>query len=1140
MQFIDCCISPPRRWRMLTKTLMVMKLTAIFILAVCLQVSATGFSQGVTLSFRNASLEKVFKEVKKQTGYSFVYTRELLEETDGVTIKTENLPVQEVLERCFQGKPLTFVIRDKFIIIKSRMLPPELLKLVDTARPGANESRVKLQGRVVDGVDPLGGATITIRKQGHSSVSGTTDVNGWFKLMSLAEGLYTLEVSFIGFEKTFREVTITDKLQTIVLIMKKSTSSLDAIQTTAYSKTTMRFNTGDVTTVTSEEIARNPVPNVLQALQGRVPGMFVSEGTGKTNGAFQVQIRSLNTLSGGAASSPILLAQGGQPLYIVDGVEYPANTSLPMANFPGFPPAQQHGNALNYLDPSLIESINVLKGADATAIYGSRGAFGVILITTKKAKAGKPSLTINAVQGISTLGDAPKLLDRSQYLALRRNAFANDSVQPGATDFDVNGVWDTTQGTDWKKFFLGSHASTTRVNAIYTGGAANSNYLLGANYSAIGNIERSKGSVREGGMNFSLNTATNDRKFTMVLSGSYSTQLDNTVPVDFSGAQGMSQAPDAPYPFLPNGKLNWAAGTNPAAALNAIYSNNTDNFLANTNLTVTPVKGLSFSAVGGFSLLTAKEFQGQPSAFFNPSTFTPSQTYSIINLYRIRILSADPRAEYIHTWGKARLDVIAGGSLRDQVNQTNAISGSGFATDQLLMNPASANAANIGTVYRVVPQRYIGGFAVINFRWADKYILDLNGRRDGSSVFGNNRQFGDFGSVAGAWIISEEPWFNRIRKVVDFLKLKASYGLVGGSAIPPYSYINSYGAANNSYGGGLSLLPQNLANPYLHWETNRNFEAGLNVDLFKGRLNVDAIYYTDKVGDQLTSQGLASITGYTSFTVNSQATIRSYGAELAVTTRNIQSKNFSWISRINLTIPRTRLLAYPGVDNLVGNFNYIIGKPITGVKVVKYAGVDPATGNYNFYNAAGQKGEFTPLLSSSQLNPQTDRNVFVDRAPKWYGGILNTLSYKNFSMDFLVSVTKRIGPNYLAYQSFSPGTPNTNFPVDIANKRWMKPGDVTWVPKATQGLKGFLNQANFLASTGAYSDATYARLQNLSFSYRMPERLVRKAHMSTLSVYVAGQNLLTVSKYKGLDPENMSVSAMPPLRVFTGGLTVGF
>jgi TonB-linked SusC/RagA family outer membrane protein len=1119
-----------------------MKLTAFLILAACLEVSAGTKAQTVSLSVRNTPVEQVFKEIKRQTGYSFIYTRELLANVGRITIDMKNASLQVVLDSCLAGQPLTYAIEDNFIIIKPRFRTLPSPKLIDTAKPGENVNKIKLQGRVTETTgEPLAGASVTLHQAGHAAaVSGTTDGTGGFRIMNVANGSYILEISFIGYEKVTRDVTLSDKLQILFLPMKRSTSTLDAIQTTAYSKTTMRFNSGDITTITADEIARSPESNVLASLQGRVPGMFVNEESGMPNSAFQVQIRSLNTLSGGAAVSPIIIPQGGQPLYIVDGVEYPANSTLPMVNFPGFPQEDIYGNALNYLDPSLIESINILKGADATAIYGSRGAFGVILITTKKAKAGKPSLTVNAVQGFSTLGDAPKLLNEQQYLALRDNAFANDGTKPGPTDYDVNGTWDTTQNHDWKKYFLGGHAPTTRINATYMGGSPNSSFLLGANYSSIGNIERAKGSVRQGGMNFSLNTATNDRKFTMALSGSYITNLDNTVPVDFTGAAGMDQAPDAPLPYLPNGKLNWQQGMNAAAALNGIHSNNTDNFIANTTLIYTPVTGLSFTAAAGYSLISAKEFLGQPSTFFNPATFTPAETNSVINLYRVRIISADPRAEYIHTWGKARLDLISGGSIRDQINQSNAIAGAGFATDELLMDPASANSADISTLYSVLPQRYIGGFAVINFRWADKYILDLNGRRDGSSVFGNNRQFGNFGSVGGAWIVSEEPWFKGLRNLVDFLKLKGSYGLVGASAIAPYNYINTFNVANNNYEGNMALIPQNLANPYLHWETNRNFEAGVNADLFKGRLNVEAIYYSDKVGDQLTSQPLASITGFTQFTVNSPAQIRSYGAEFMVISKNIQTKQFTWTSKINLTIPKTRLLAYPGLGNLVNNFNYEIGKPITGIKLYKFAGVDPATGVYNFYDSAGQKGEYEPFFSPAQLNPLTDRNQFVDLAPRWYGGIVNTVSYKNFTLDFLITVTDRIGPNYEAFQSFEPGLANTNIPVDIANKRWMKPGDITTVPKATAGFAGLLDQFNFINSTGAYSNATYARLQNVSLGYRLPPNVTRRLHMTTLAFYVAGQNLLTVSKYHGLDPENMLANHLPPLRVFTGGLNVGF
>jgi len=1136
MQFINCCVLPPRGWSMPTKTWMVMKLTAIFLLAVCLQVSATGFSQVVTLSFRNAPLERVFKEVKKQTGYSFVYTRELVDVANGVTVSMANAPLREALERCLAGSPLTFEIRDKFIIIKPRLVTPVLPNVTDTARPRSNDDKGRLQVCLVDGADLLVGASVIIRKEGRVSASGTADVNGWFRTSGLAEGVYMLEVSFIGYEKLTQAVTIKDKPQTLFLPMKKATSTLDAVQTTAYSKTTLRFNTADISTIRAEEIERNPVSNVLQALEGRVAGMQVTQLTGKANGGFAVQIRSLNTLSGDRAAPPNVPRNGGQPIYIVDGVEYPASAWLPMNDF-NFQLPQMGGNALNYLDPSLIESINVLKGASATAVYGSRGAFGVILITTKKGKAGKPSLAVNYSQGISTLGRAPKLLDLKGYLELRREAFANDSVRPALFDYDVNGVWDSTQSTDWKQFFLGSHAATTRLNANYTGGSQNSNYLIGANYSSTGNIERNVGSVRQGGMNFSINASTNDRKFRMGLSGSYSTNVDNTVPVDFASS-GIYWAPNAPKPFLPDGKVNWESpglSGNPVALLNAIYRNNTDNLIASASLTFTPIEGLSFTAVGGFSLLSAKEFTGKPAAVFNPANFTPAQRASTLNQYKIRTLSADPRAEYVHTWGKAHLNVIVSASIRDRVDQQTKIDGAGFATDQLMMNPVNANTPPT-TTYNSKPMRNIGGVAAINFRWADKYILDLSGRRDGSSVFGNNRQFGNFGAVAGAWIISEEPWFKPIRKVVDFLKVKGSYGLVGASAISPYQYINIYYATPAAYGGGLGLAPANLSNPYLHWETNHNLELGLNVDLFKGRLNIEAIYFTNKAGDQLTSQSLASLTGFDYYTVNTQAQIRSYGAEFTVNTRNIQTRDFSWNSRIMLTIPRTKLLAYPGLETVPYNFNYIIGKPITGYKLYNYAGVDPATGYYSFYNAKGEKGSY--LSYTNTLKP-SDQTGFVDVAPKWYGSVLNTVSYKSFSLDFLVSVMNKIGPNYLAFPYTPAGYINNNIPADIAEMRWRKPGDEASVMKATQSTKGNLNNTYFRNSTGAFGDASYARLQNLSISYRLPARLTQRAGMAFVSVYVAGQNLLTVSKYKGLDPENLQ-RGLPPLRVFTGGVSVRF
>jgi TonB-linked SusC/RagA family outer membrane protein len=1143
--------------------LMVMKLTAVFLFAACLEVSAGTNAQTVTLSLRNSSLERVFKEVKKQTGYGFIYTREQLANTGNVNVDVKNAPLKEVLDRCFSGQPVTYTIEDGYIIVKPRLLLPP--KLIDTAGPGNNGSKVKLQGRVVDasGAESLAGASVTLRQPGHAasptasaagSVSGTTDANGAFRIMNVANGTYIVEVTFIGYEKVTREVTLTDKMQTLFLSMKRSTNTLDAIQTTAYSKTTMRFNTGDITTITAEEIARNPVSNVLDALQGRVAGMQVTSMSGETNGAYSVQIRSLNTLAGGDNVSQITFNNTiGQPLYIVNGVEYPANGGLPIvANVGAGDNALEGGNALNYLDPSLIESINVLKGADATAIYGSRGAFGVILITTKKARAGKPSVFVSAQQGFSENGPTPRLLNNQQYLAMRHSAFTYDNTygnngiysfliptKPGAGDLDLNGTWDSTKSTNWQKYLIGGHAPTTRASANYSGGSDNSSYLISGNYTSIGNVELDRGNVQQGSINLSMQTSTPNKKFNLALTGMYGVNVDSRVPVDFSSF--LAQAPDAQLPYLPNGQLNWANGYNVAAVLNSQYKNTTDNLLGNLTATYTPVKGLSIITAGGVSLLSAQEFTGQPSTVFNPLTFVATERTSTLNTYYVRTISADPRIQYGGTlWKKGVLNVIAGGSIRDQVTEQDAVSGKGFLSDALVRDPTSAPQSDISTLYYSIPNRYTGLFTQITYRWADKYILDLNGRRDGSSLFGNNRQFGNFGSVAGGWIISQEPWFKNILPVVDFLKLKGSYGLVGGNSLSPFQYMSVFQIFSGSYEGGNELTPAGISNPYLHWETDKNAEGGINIDLFKGRINLEAIYYSDHVGDQLGSQPLASITGFTSVEVNLPATIHTYGWEVMATSHNIRNKDFTWDTKINFTAPRTKLLSYPGLNSLVGNANWIIGKPITGIKLYRYAGVNPATGVYNFYDSAGVKGEYEALLSPTQLNPVSDKTAFVNTSPVWYGGITNSFRYKSVSMDFLIYIADKIGPNYLGFQSTSLGQFNSNWPADLAARQWKKPGDKTDVPAATVGLSGFLDQANFVNSTGAYSNATYARLQNLSISYHFSNNAAHRVGATQISIFAAGQNLLTVSKYGDLDPENMTAGHLPSPRMFTGGFNVTF
>ena len=1120
----------PCKWHFPRKILLVMKLTAVFILAATLQLSAKSYSQKVTLSIKGKPMSAVFKMIGRQTGYEFIMSPSQIGDTK-VTLDEEDASLDHVLADLLGSRGLTYTIRYNTIIVTVAAVPAQQEPVMAERSPTVYE----FKGRVTDSTGtPLSGATVTVRETNNAV---QTDQQGIFTLRDYTQ-FPTLVFSFIGYAPKTIKVQ-KNGMALLLVILRASDNPLDEIQITAYGKTSKRLSTGDITTITSEEIAQNPVPNVLEAIQGRVPGMFITQQTGQPGGAFTVQVRSQQVL-GNQNTNPVQLSV---PLYIVDGVTYPVGWSLPMLNgalsAPGSPGG---GNALNYLDPSVIESVTVLKGPDATAIYGSRGSNGVIIITTKKGLAGKPRLNMSVYTGTTAYGPGPQLLNTRQYLALRHNAFANDGTTPGPGDYDVNGTWDTTTDINWRKFLQGHAAMTTKASATYSGGSNNTTFLIGANYNEQGNVQRGLGSVRMGGMNFDVMNTTSDRKFSIDLSGNYTNNLNTMVPFDASSS--VTSAPDAPPYFLPNGQVNWAGGDIGENSLAILYKNMTNNLVANTVLTYTPIADLHIKLSGGYTLLSAKEFRGYPSAYFDPATFSSSQENSTINDYSTSAVTIEPNISYKHKLGrKGNFDVTAGGTIQNETDDQLSVSGSDFLSDALLYDPSSAPSGNQSTNYNKTPYRYMGFFGVAHYNWDNKYILNLNGRRDGSTRFGPGKQFGDFGSVGAAWLVSEEKWFKALRPIIDFAKLTGSYGTTGGQAIPIYQYLNTYEAGSTGYEGGSYLSPDNPANPDLHWSTNKDWDGGVMLGFLKGRINVEGTHYHNLTSGLLAAIPLSTAAGISNPVVykNSPIVIETSGWEFTVSTSNVKTRDFSWSTSINLTMPHSKLVSFPGGPTALKSqfgLNYILGKPVTGDALYNYKGVDPETGRYFFTNAQGVTGPFNSF--SATLNPATDYTQFRDRAPKVYGGMSNTLKYKQVTLTFMFTFTDRIGQSYEGQQLVTPGFANTNY-TTLALNRWMKPGDKTNVPAATENfLVGYFSQGNFFRSTGAFENATYARLSNVNIAYAFTPGLLKRVHVSAMSVYLAGQNLLTISKYGDLDPENLSASSLGPLRIFTGGINFTF
>lgn len=1106
---------------LVNKLLRIMRITAILLLGACLQVAAKGTAQSITISEKNAPLEKVLLSIEKQANVSFYYKVELLQKAGPVTINVKNVSLKQALDVCFKDRPFSYEIIGNVIVIKPTAHNAIVQIQVPANVPDSTPDK-DIRGRVIiTPTEPVPNATVIIKG---TSIATYTNKNGEFVLKNV-DPKAKLIISSVGIESV--ETNVNGRTL-MVVIAKQKISDLDQVQIIAYGSTSKRLNTGDVTTITSEEIEKNPVANVLQVLQYRVPGMFIQQQTGVPGGRFEVQIRGQSTFNKQA------------PLYIIDGVSYPAGAPLPYIvprNAIDGSYGLQGGNALNFIDPSQIESVEVLKDADATSVYGSRGAYGVVLVTTKKGKAHAPMLNVNVNQSISVRGTSPEMLNTEEYLMLRREAIRNSNRVVGQFDYDINGTWPEDRYTDWSKEYTGLYSPSTLANASYSGGVGNTTFLIRGNYNDQKTTQKDKGSYRNMGAGFDINSGSANKKLQVGFSGSFSSTINDMKPWEFALGGLNVLAPNAPSLFLEDGSLNWESGDNPAQGLNLIYDRVDNNMLGNLRVEYRPVKNLSLVNTVGYNLITTKELRAEPTSYFNPSSpVSPaSQSNSTLLNASVRTLTVEPSASYSIQAG-ARGDVLvqAGATFQDVLRNSSNIRGTNFISDAMLYNPTFTSQANVVSGYSQNPEKYAGFFGIAKFDWAHKYVLRLTGRYDGSSKFGTGNQWGLFGSASVFWIFSEEPWFKNALPFISFGKVRVSHGTSGGDGIDNYLYLDRYESVTSSYQGRIGLNPTSPSNPDLHWEQTRESQLSLDLGFLQDRFLLSAAYYRNRTSDQLVNQPLSTVTGFSAYKVNSPALIENTGFEASMTLHNMKRKNFSWTTNVVVTVPRNKLIDYPGFNLFQLNNNYILGKSINGIRLYKYGGVDPLTGNYNFYKD-GVKGEYLPFLGPVQLDPRLDKTEFVDLNPKYYGSINNAFQYKNLAFGFMVAVINRMGRSFLGQQSLMPGVANRNTVREFLG-RWQKPGDITDIPKPQAGTLALL-QNNFFNSDGAFANATYARLSNVNIAYDFSGKLLTKARIKALRVMLQGQNLLTVSKYKDLDPENLG-AGQAPTRTYSAGINL--
>ena len=968
--------------------------------------------------------------------------------------------------------------------------------------PARGQPAYTVQGKVVSAEDgaPLAGVSVLLKG---STQGTTTGPEGDFQL-PVKEDKVILSSSFIGY-RSLETIVLLPLKQPLTIRLTPQAQTLDQTVVIGYGTTSRRLNTGSVGKVTAEQIARQPVGNPLLALAGKVAGLLVTQQTGVPGGAVTVQIRGQHSI-----------ANGSSPFYVIDGVPYNGSSLTSLTLSQSITGGGAGASPFASLDPSEIESIQVLKDADATAIYGSRGAGGVILITTKKGKAGKTRLDAQLSSGVGRASRMIQLLGTDEYIQMRQEAFANDGAIPAASDYDVNGRWDQGRQTDWQKTLIGGTARIYSGQLSVSGGSGQTQFLASGGYRKEttvfpGDFSQGKSSAR-----LQVSHASADQKFHLDVSAGHSTAQGRLMRYSLAGY--LYLPPNAPALYRPDGSLNWEDGswTNPLRELLRTYTSNNRVLTGSASASYRPVEGLQLKTSLGYNSTGLDELQKTPLSSFSPASGAgAADAYSYFARGTARSWIIEPQLDYGRDFSWGKLGILIGGTLQDELRQKQTLLGTGFATEQSMGNAAAAWKLTV-TEQSYNQYRYLAGFGRLSYNWRDKWVLNLTGRRDGSSRFGPGRQFATFAAVGAAWIFSSEKSVQQRLPALSLGKLRASYGTAGNDQIGDYQYLEAWGATANGYQGQGGLYPLRAANAAYGWEVTRKLEVALELGLWANRLTMTGSYFSNTSSNQLVSYPLGASTGFSSVQKNLGARLRNYGAELTLTAVLLKTRAFSWDAALNVTVPRNKLLAFPGLASSGFYQNhYEIGKPLSVEKAYHYTGLDQEKGVYTFQDLDGDGAIRYPqdLTATKKIGQDC------------YGGLESSLAYKGLRLDVSLQFVSQTARNYLSLFSM-PGS-MSNQPQQVMG-RWQEAGQDASIQRFTQdyGSPAARAYAAVRSSDYAISGASYVRLRNIQLEWR-------RGH---LRLYIQGQNLLTLTRYEGMDPE--TGFGLPPLKMLVAGANI--
>ncbi|WP_201300927.1 TonB-dependent receptor [Sunxiuqinia indica] len=1038
-----------------------MKLTLVFCLFLGLLSSmaeTTAQETKLNLKIQSGTVKDVIEEIEQQTEYSFMYDNNVFDVTRAITVNVDNSTVSEVLSRIIEGENLAYEIVNRYIVISAK-------------NPSVTQQTIQKVSGTVTNVkgEILPGVTVIIQGTTNGTV---TDFDGNYSLSSISSDA-TLVFSFIGMKT--QEVPVAGKSQ-IDVTMQEESIGLDEVVAIGYGTMKKSDLTGSVSSVSSDDFNKGPQLSTQQLIQGKISGVNISQNSGKPGGSNTIRIR------GGTS-----IGASNDPLYVIDGV--PISTSdVGQSNIGNYSTNifdQEPTNPLMTLNPNDIESVNVLKDASATAIYGSRGANGVIMITTKRGKAGRSQVSYDVSSGFSRGANTLDVLSADQY----RETVIDIAGADKLTDKGAN--------TDWQDLIYRTAFQQNHYLSL-SGGNESTSYRASVGYGTQEGIMLAS-SLEQENIRVNINHKALDDKLSFDLRMNYGQNLsDQSAISNTVGSEFGSSLNYEAYVFNPTYPVRDSEGNynhvppfriNPVSySTDVIDQKSNSRFLGNLSTTYQIVDPLSLKVNLGYnrqtidrnSYISKTNPQGEGSG-----GYASVQKLADYSKLIETILSFDK------TFGKNTINAIAGYSYQYFKNEGLWNTATGFLSDEFRWYSLQAASSIESVTSFLGSNKLISMYGRVNYNYDSRFLFTATVRRDGSSRFGAGNKWGIFPSGAASWRVSQEKFFQS--STISDLKLRASYGVTGNQEIGNYRSISTLGASSSGYLVGGSrvtvVLPQQYANPDLKWEQTAQLNLGLNFGFFDQRIFGSIDYYRKKTSDLLLEIAVPSPSPITTQLAN-VGSVENKGIEFEINAKAIDKGVFTWDVNFNLSANRNKILSLSN-DQYQGN-------------EIKSG---PAGGLSGVYSQLIKEGEslgifwgrvFTGIVDG--VEQFEEGNTIIGNAqPDFTFGFSNTFTYKNWDMN--INMRGSVGndvynatANYLGYL------------VDLPARNVITEAITSGVTKDQP--KQF--------SSRWIEDGSFLRLDNVSLGYNFN---VKSTFLSNARIYVSGQNLFLITSYSGLDPE---------------------